>query len=291
MKNILSSFYYPLMLMMLCATAVGCEGSNNISDVVVYVPSSQYSISTKSGNIEVFNINASANKGTLSNLCITEQSSSSGLVTILDQELSGSSYSLDFQYSVPEINSQSEEVYLKIKVTNSDQSSSTIKIVVDITGSSTITIASTDITLYGAATGAYNGYSFFKEQLVSIDATDSCYIDLYDYPNEADLNELSLEWRSMSGVVFARLSGFDFGSATTSSITTGYNIAVKLDKVTAISNEDVIFIGLDSQTPLAVIKVNNIYDNEGYLNDRYSLSMKVLDVEYPDPKVPTTSAD
>ncbi|MFI3318177.1 MAG: hypothetical protein SNH88_03215 [Rikenellaceae bacterium] len=277
MKQLLIAFFCISILL-------SCE-ENKSSELTLIIPIEQMIREASSGNIVIYNIAINSASSELCSLKITEISSDKGIIELGDIALNGSSESIDYQYSVPSISSEEESVTLKFTANTIAGKSISISAEMKIIGSASIALESTSITMYGAESGAQNGYSFYKKELVSQDATSDQYMDIYDMPNERDSTTLSREWRSKTGLSFARLTGFNYSEANPTTIAEGYSVATKLDKITNINDEDIIFIGLDSQTPLSVIKVNNIYDSDGYLSDRYSLSMKILDVDYPEPEI------
>ena len=84
---------------------------------------------------------------------------------------------------------------------------------------------------------------------------------------------LSREWRSMTGLMFARFNDFDFENASFTSVVNAYSTSNKTSKLTNIGNEDIILVGKEYGA-LGVIKVINVFDEFDNMQDRYYFVFK-----------------
>ncbi len=271
----------PLIAAILLLTAFSCESESDASDIFISVPIEYYDKDVNGGENIFYPIEISSNRDILSRVEITTTDSVDGTVTVYeDDQLDARSISFEYPFTAPTYSQQSE-VSMTLRIKAVDQSGYTGSLAVSITISSTVEADDVELTdissvsLYGAASGKENGYSFSLSKFIISDSSDASKVDFYDYCEDLSNSEsLSLEWRSMTGLYFGRLTGFDYSSATLNKVLAGYALCSKLDQIRDIQDEDIIFIGYDEQTPLAVIKVNAVIDLDGTSDDRYIISMK-----------------
>ncbi len=249
-----------------------------------------------SGSIAIYEISAISTETTLKELQISAIDHVSGVTDYGTIAASGTKYTHIFEYVVPEYAEDQVDVTLRFVVFDNNENSDTYNTSLIVTNSYSPLIERSNLTMYGANSGSANGYKFELNEWLYCDGTKATeaetetdtdtdvdqdssstatIADIYDVAPESG-EELSRTWQSMSGLKFARLTGFDYSSATNVSIAQGWALATKYDQITNITNEDIIFVGDSEDGVVAAIKINNIYDDNGVANDRYNISIKAL---------------
>ena len=84
---------------------------------------------------------------------------------------------------------------------------------------------------------------------------------------------LSRQWRSQSGLQFVRYNDFNFPAATVKYLHDSYLAGNKFSSVSNLNTGDIILVGRGNEA-IGVFQIQNIYDEEGYENDRYELTFK-----------------
>ncbi len=269
-----------IVIISLLVLACSCDSERDISNIFISIPIDYYDLDVNGGDKIFYPIEIASNKDVLSSVEITTTDNVDGTVTIyLDDNLDARTHSFEYGFTAPTYSKYPEvDVVLRIKAIDKSGYSGQIALAITITS----TVESEDvelvdissISLYGGASGKENGYSFVQSKFINSSTAEPYLVDFYDYSEDGTNETISSEWRTMSGRYFARLTGYDYSRATLNTVLSGYDLAAKLDVMRDIKEDDIIFIGYDEQTPLAVIKVNAIIDSEGTENDRYIISMK-----------------
>ena len=132
------------------------------------------------------------------------------------------------------------------------------------------------VTLYSAASDKPSAFSLDKLDVLlqqEAEQTANCF---YDMPQADENNDiLSRTWVSQTGLYFARGGDFSYGTATISSLMATYKNTQHQTKISNLQNDEVILIGDDKQAK-AVVKILNIYDEQGTEQDRYQFAIKVI---------------
>ncbi len=288
-KNLLRS----VLLLLPIVAFLSCEEEIS-SPIVILIGQDQYGQNVNSGEYAFFDIEVIA-QSELESVTIQSKRTTVGIEELYSETVEGLSYKYAYQYLAPTINAESEAVSFIISASDSVGNSQSITVSLTIIGGDVLLSEISGQTLYGANSGNVNGYSIALDQWVYVDnvalSSDSDEVadeadeddlvveavaDFYDYSDDPESESLQCQWRSATSKYFAKLTGFDYGSATAASVIAGYAVAEKLDRVINIAIDDVIFIGQDGTTPLAVVKVNAIFDEQGSAQDRYNISLKIL---------------
>ncbi len=131
-----------------------------------------------------------------------------------------------------------------------------------------------NIILYSACTEKTNGLSLQWVTPVIVQTADSATIDVYDYHEpQTDSTILSKKWRSKTGLGFVRYNDFNFHAATVKYLHDSYLAGNKYSSVNNLSVGDIILVGRGNDA-IGVFQIQNIYDEEGFENDRYELTFK-----------------
>lgn len=131
-----------------------------------------------------------------------------------------------------------------------------------------------NILMYSGCTEKTNGLSLQWVTPVIVQTADTATIDVYDYHDPlSDSAVLSRQWRSQSGLQFVRYNDFNFPAATVKYLHDSYLAGNKFSSVSNLNTGDIILVGRGNEA-IGVFQIQNIYDEEGYENDRYELTFK-----------------
>ena len=132
-----------------------------------------------------------------------------------------------------------------------------------------------NIILYsGEQSAKPNGLSLEWVNPIIAQTADSTTVDIYDYhPTDATPNELSHEWRSLTGIKFVRYNDFNFPAATIKYLQDSYLAGNKYSSIGNLNIGDIILVGRNNNA-IGAFQIHAIYDEEGYENDRYELTFK-----------------
>ncbi|MFI3305359.1 MAG: hypothetical protein R3Y68_02455 [Rikenellaceae bacterium] len=282
----------------LALLAVGCIDERNIE---IIVPYDLYMQEVNGGDSLQYSITVHTKESLLTNLDISYTNLVDGNVRILSDTVSAKILYVDYTFVAPKYDYNDVPTVLTIRAADDIGNIEMLGLAVNILGGNDELVDNANLSLYSAATGRENGYSFELSEFVCSQLVDAEFVDIYEYvevlegdaggddissnldgeeSSEEKLSEtLSLEWRSMNGRRLMRLNGFGYETATYNTIVEGYNLvdaSDKSDRIEGIEEEDIIFVGSDDSTPIAVIRVNKIYDNEGGEDDYYDISIKSI---------------
>lgn len=218
----------------------------------------------------IFDIEPFANKGFISSINIMTVTSY-GVTSLLDTVIDSEKTKFLFQYNVPQFDGDTTSVKFYFKAFCSTGNYSEMTKTHYVAGD--IYLNAAEYTMFASYKNEKNGFSIARNEIVDCETTDSIYIDLYDYSTDTTLI-LSREWRSMTGLMFARFNDFDFENANYSSVINAYSNSNKTSKLLNVSNEDVILVG--KENALGVIKVINVFDETDPMQDRYYFVFKGL---------------
>jgi hypothetical protein len=146
------------------------------------------------------------------------------------------------------------------------------------------------IIMYGARSGRPDGFSLAKAQTIDCDTEDSSNIDMYDYYDilSADTTgRLSREWRSRTGLQFARMNDFDFSGTNQLLLNNAFRSSRRYTSLKDISEGDVVLFGR-GEDALGVLQLLMVADEAGTANDRYVFNLK-LNKQVPVPSDTTTT--
>jgi hypothetical protein len=225
------------------------------------------------GDIIPFEINLTALKEPIIRFQITQRTTKTGLTLVLDTVINTQKFNYEFQYIVPQ-NIYEKNIELSfIAKTASDYSISSKNILLD-TMNTPLKESSAHV-MYSGKLQTNNAFSIIQRQVVSF-PLDSLLSDIYDFHDTlTDASKLTGEWRSATEKRFSRFNDFNYADATVQNLQTSYANATKKTTICDLKVNDVIMIG-NSNTAIAVIKIIAIFDEDGYLNDRYVFNVKYM---------------
>lgn len=268
------NFIYLFLLAINSLPFYSCSTQKDASDVQVVVTPDSLVLHSVVENIMPFRIKLTALKEPINRFQILQRTAKTGLITLVDTVLNTQSCYYDFQYTVSK-NTYERKIELSfIAKTASDYSISTKYILLD-----SINIAlkeSSAHVMYGANTLVNNAFSINRREVVSF-PLDSALSEIYDYRNkQISQSILGCEWRSATEKRFSRFNDFNYAEATVQSLQASYANASKKTTINQLKANDVILIG-DLSKAIAVLKIIAIFDEEGYVDDRYVFNVKYIE--------------
>lgn len=245
-------------------------GGDDESDVIIIAKTINSKEYYNAGEKIIFDIESFANEGFLSTINITTVTSY-GVTSLLDTVIDSERTNFLFQYNVPQFDSDTTSVKFYFKAFCSTGNYSEMTKTHNVIGD--IHLNAAEYTMFASYKNEKNGFSITRNEIVDCETIDSIYIDFYDYSTDST-QILSREWRSMTGLQFARFNDFDFENANYSSVSNAYSNSNKTSKLLNISNEDIILVG--KENALGVLKVVNVFDEADPMEDRYYFIFKGL---------------
>lgn len=139
------------------------------------------------------------------------------------------------------------------------------------------------ITLYSPLSGRHDAFSFKLQQSVNTQDVDPNLCDIYVPLVDQNSEDIPRLWQSKTDLQFVKLNRFAYAKATYKSVALAYESAVISPMVDDLHNEDIIIVGRNDRA-IAVIRIANIYDDEGVESDRYDINLKVLPTDSEEEK-------
>ncbi len=244
-------------------------GGDEESDVVILAKTISPKECYNAGEKIIFKIESFANEGFISSISISA-ATSYGLMSLLDTVVDAERSNFLYQYDVPQFDADTTTVKFYFKAVCSTGNYSEMAVSHLVAGD--IHLKAAEYTMFASYKNEKNGFCIERNEIVDCETTDSIYIDIYDYSEDSTL-VLSREWRSMTGLLFARFNDFDFENANYSSVKNAYANSNKSSKLLNISNEDIVLVGKGNEA-LGVLKVINVFDESDDMQDRYYFIFK-----------------
>ena len=249
---------------------VSCQEEE--SDIVILVDT-EHGQEALPGEAILFDIHAFANEGAVERVQVTSFDAHNGTTSLLDSLVRAADCRFDFTYTTP-LYADTTELQLSFKAVSTD--GGTVRTVrrFRVSADNPVLEALDAFTLFSAHSGKPDAFMIDLGQTMYLETSrDSC-VDIYDMAGAAP-DTLLREWRSGTGLSFARFNDFNFEGATRQHVSSAYAVASKYDKMTGLSNNDIILVGR-RDTAWGVIKILSVYDEAGKDNDRYIFSLKRL---------------
>ncbi len=254
------------------------------SRIVMLVTTNDTLTNVKPGDDILFHIHSSAVDDIVKNVTITSSDVKSGSVFLLDTLLNLKECKFDYHYIVPDYKDtmiielvfdafsstklprSSYKTHLKLfyadtVVVNPDPDPDPDP---DPPGDNDTVILLPHNGLVFDGCGYYDGQrKFFNlENHMSMTGimSDSSLMDIVDVCGY-DTIELSREWESYTGILFARFPDLDFDNVSGNDIVDIYKMAIKHTSIQNIREEDIILIGR-KDTAIGVLRITSIRDFE-----------------------------
>jgi len=246
------------------------------TDPIILVTSENFTSPMKGKTQVRFEINAKSPKNSISRVEITEYSTDFGYRKLKDTIINEASAVFFFEYTTPML-SGNQEVKLIFTAYNNKNDKSTTLLRYDYIFEDELLKEYSGYSIYTQKSGKPDGFLIHLKQVVYTNA-ETFYGDFYTYQDTThfDSNLLQRIWKSYSGLEFIKFNGFDYSKATYRSLIEAYLSGVQQPIITGIEADDIILIGF-GKAPIGAIKVIAVFDEEGYINDRYVFNAKFLE--------------
>lgn len=259
----------------------------------VYGVSTWYSKdSLVGGSHYLFNVEARATKGTLTEMNISSYDRVQGLKDLVKVPLSGTKYAYLYDYLVPILEDSVTEVELRVQIKNSEGDTwNAVKYLKVFTSDYRLKEIA-GLVIYEEPTNnpnrpnALNLMGGGAQPIVTMLETKDSIKNVVASFDPLSGDDMSYAFHTESqeknyNVYMAKMSNFDYAGATYKSVRNAFRSAADLGRgVSNLKENDIVIVGLQdgssNRTPLAVIRVVRIFDNEGKENDRYELNVKTM---------------
>lgn len=256
-----------------CVILMSCSSQSDVSEIQVVVSPDSVVMHVENEDILPYDIQFNSIKEPITRFQITQRTTKTASLCVFDTILNTQKQHLYFEYKVPSTIYENRIELSFTAKTASDYFTVTKYLLLD-TINTQLKESSAHV-MYSEVGKTANAFSLSERQIKNY-PLDSLKCDIYDYHDSALLqNQLSSEWRSATGMCFARFNDFNYSDATVQSLQNSYSNAQKSTTVNQLKVNDVILIG-NKITAKAVVKIIAIFDEAGYQNDRYVFNIKYI---------------
>ena len=261
--------HFPVIIAALLMTICGCVSEKDASEVVVLITPSSYT-AYGGGNVN-FDINTWTINDYLTRLEITSFDLENGYADLETRELAQKHYKGEFFYE--DNLGYSRRIEYPLKVYRKDNSEDAL-----------LPEAATSVSMFNPSSDKADGFCIRTLQTVVTAAAAESDIDIYLY-QEQESDVLPSEWRSRTGLKFARMSGVNYSTITRGQLRTLYESAEKSDLVQNVEEGNVILLGRETEAEdgqesvseaVGIILVTGVYDEAGPSNDKYMFNIKKI---------------
>ncbi len=257
---------------LLCAFS--CTNEEDASDIILLVTPSG-DLTASAGDKLLFEIQTWTIHERLAGVKVESFDSINGSESLFSETELSERYSGSYIYEVPEFEADQLPITLIFSVSDSEGNTQTKKINLLARNGGAQLKEYSSITLYSAYSGKADAFGLSDFQPVISSTAEEGTLDLYMYvePELEDKDTFVPEWRSETGVMFARADNMDYSSITKSALNIFYNNSNKTENVAPISDDDIIIIGREN-TAIGVVKIILVQDGQGFADDRIVFSFK-----------------
>lgn len=250
-----------------------CKDENE-TDTILTIEPDDLVKTVQAGEKILYTLTASSKQTPIQNITISTYNPAYGLLVIFDTIVNQQFTQTNYQYTVPPVN-DTTNIKIYFKSTLQSGESLSITRIITVTGGEIKLDELTGITLYSSSSGRPDAFHISNGQLINSHTSpeDSIQDILAWQDSTTDATLLSREWRSPSGLKFARSNSFNYAAATQLSVDNTYRSCMKLNYIKELNPDDIIFIG-DEYKAWGVIKIVYIFDEQGIINDRYLFNIK-----------------
>lgn len=271
--------------------AVLCTAcKDEVSDVVILATDTDYNMYVQSGNRLLIRVRSLSDEYSVDCIRISSVDAEKGSVRLLDTAIGQKRTEFYFMYTVPSyFAADTSALQLLFEAVASNGGTSSMSLLYKVVGGASL-LSYDGLILYSAASGRPDGLSLAKAQTLYCETADSASIDIYDYHDTlaTDPMALSREWRSRTGLTFARLNDFDYAGTNQLLLNSAYKASKRYTSLKQIAEGDVIVFGRGEEA-LGVLQMLIVADEPGSAtNDRYIFNMKLKKIQLPEPPEPDT---
>lgn len=271
MKRILQAWILPLVLI----GAAGCTSEEDASEVILLVtPSARQAVG---GEKIYFDIETRTINGYVDRLDIDSFDAVTGQQQLLSERPAVQSYTTRYVYAAPVFAVDSVSVELTFTAADDCGYVRRSNLRIAVRNSAAPLVERSAYTLYSPESGKFDGFSLDELRPLRNEETVSGFVDLYVSPSPDSASETMMrEWRSLTGVRFAKVNTFDYAGATRASVASLYENTRCDDFVADLAIDDIVLLGRDDRA-LGLLKIMAVYDEAGCENDRFVFNLKVVE--------------
>jgi len=260
-----------IVVLLFSLLMVGCDKDDESDTVLLITPYDIY-LFAEPREIVSLNISCSSEAG-LKNLTITSKEDESYTEVILDSAISGNSFTLKFEYRIPEVY-ENTTILLGITLTNIKGEVTESGKILEIEVSERFLEETAGYEMYSKNSGKMNAYNLYTLQPLLSDFSDDEEIHVMD---NTDSHYISNKWTSPAGISFVRYKDFDYANCTNVSLRAAYNASIKHEFVEDLEPGEVLLLKLfdnDADSSFVAVRIVNIIDTRESEFDRYVFSVK-----------------
>lgn len=251
---------------------VGCVSEKDASDVILLVTPSSFR--TMSGETVYYTVNAWSNNGSLREISMSTFSPEFGEVQVSAESISSESFNGKLFYEAPSIEQDSLSLEIRFIARDDVGKIQTQTYPLKVISDEHLLKELTSVSLYSPDSGKPAGFSFSAMSSVSVPASPEGTVDFYLYkPEGVSPDLMCCEFRSMTGMLFSKVTGLDYPALTYRMLKDVYASSIKDVSVPSFGIDDVIIVGC-GEDPVAAVKIMAVYDDQGYLDDRCVVNIK-----------------
>ncbi len=290
MKNL--KHFLPILAILSISSIITACLSNDGDESHVYGVSTWYSKdSVVGGSHYLFNVEAHATNGTLTEMNISSYDPIQGLKDLAKVPLSGTKYTYEYDYLVPILADSVTEVQLRVQIKNSEGETWNATKYLKVFTSDFRLKEITGLLIYEKPSINHpNALNFMGGGAQPINTTleekDSiknliAYYDRLEGGDDISRAFYTLSQEKNYNVYMAKMSNFDYAGATYKSVRNAFQNAADLGRsVTDLKQGDIVIVGLidgnSVRTPLAAVRIVRILDEAGKEKDCYELNVKTM---------------
>ena len=258
--------------MLLCSILMlGCTKDDESDTVLLITPYDLY-LSAEPREIISLDISGSSAAG-LQNLTITSKEEESFTKVILDTAITGNSFTMKFEYRVPEVY-KTTTIFLGITLTNIKGDVAESGKILEIEVTERYLEETAGYELFSKNSGKMNAYNLYTMQPLLSDYSTAGEMHIMD---NTDSYYISNKWTSPAGISFVRYRDFDYANCTNVSLRAAYNASIKHEFVDDLEPGEVLLLKLfnsNADSSFLAVKIVNIIDTRESEYDRYIFNVK-----------------
>lgn len=240
-----------------------CKDKNQLN--IVVTPATIF-LSYKPGQVQNFQISASSTHYSLKKFSIYIYPVYTVRTEIFDSTLTGQNFNWTYSYKAPKCSTQTVfDCEFVINDANGDQIELLYSIT-DIPDTVALTETSGNV-MWSLQSLKQNGYNLHEGRPVFSSDTSA------DIMDSTFTSVLSRRWITKKNANFVRDNGFDYPNATNISVQNAFNSGQQTNRLTNISNGDIILYHSPDNF-YSVIMITNVVDADSTLNDAYDFNFK-----------------
>lgn len=263
-------------------TAVICWGCYNESDAsIVAIFAKPSTMTVNSGEMMYFDVSISTLNDRIESVEASTFDSQYGVQKIFSATPETAEYKERLIYEAPYIETDSMDVEFIVRATDNTGAVGEISHMIMVKNDSGSMLPEySSIVLYSPFSGKNDAFSF--STLQPLMSSDTTAVDLHLICASQE-EYLPLGIGTKTDMVFVKANNFDYSSATWGGLSSVFKNSIRNKSIENISIDDVIIVGREQKTdesikttPVGVIKIMAIYDDEGALTDRVSFNLKTI---------------